>query len=83
MTKAEFKEAVALAKLGSKGYGENVDDSIFFGCGLNDFVYPIHVTIKQVAKFVNWQAMQFNGEWNAEELDNCAHIAKKKFQIIG
>lgn len=83
MTKSEFKQAVELAKLGSNGYGKNVDDSILFGCGLSDFNYPVYVTIKQVAKFINWQAMQFNGEFDAIELDNCAHIAKKKFQIIG
>ena len=83
MTKSEFKQAVELAKLGTNGYGEHVDDSIFYGCGLDDFAFPIYVTIKQVAKFINWQAMQFNGEFDAVELDNCAHIARKKFQIIG
>ena len=81
MTKNQFSQAVAIAKLGSKGYGD-ADDSILFGCGLPDFE-PVHVTLNQVARFINWQAMQFNGEWNAEELDNCAHIARRKFLIVG
>ena len=81
MTKQEFKQAVQIAALGSNGYGD-ADDSILYGCGLSDFK-PVTVTLKQVARFINWQAMQFNGEWNAIELDNCAAIAKKKFQIVG
>ncbi len=82
MTKAEFKQAVEIAKLGSKGYGD-ADDSILFGCGLSDFKYPVYVTLNQVARHINWQAMQMNGEWDAQELDNCAQIARRKFQIIG
>ncbi|MBU0959519.1 MAG: hypothetical protein KKB31_06240 [Nanoarchaeota archaeon] len=27
--------------------------------------------------FIRWQALQFNGNWNNEELENCAHNFKR------
>jgi len=80
MTKAEFSQAVKIAKDLNTDLS-NKDDSIIFGCGLPNFV-PVHVTIEQVAKFIRWQALQFNGEFDAHALNECAEIAKKKFLIV-
>jgi hypothetical protein len=35
-----------------------------------------------VAKLIRWQAMQFNGEWNAEALNEVATIGRKKFMVL-
>lgn len=81
MTKTEFKQAFELAK--SDG---DTDSNIshLFGCGLKDFV-PVACTISQVAYLLRYQALQFNGEWVMEEVDNLFYIAvtAKRFIIIG
>jgi hypothetical protein len=48
---------------------------------LPDF-QPVHTTIDAVAALIRWQALQFNGQWDATELDNMAWIAKRKFTLI-
>lgn len=76
MTKKQFGQAVRIAQ--SREDLSKVDDSTLFGCGLPDFK-PVFCTIEMVAKFVRWQCLQFNGEFNAENLNECATIARRKF----
>lgn len=82
MTTKQFAEAVKYSENTNIEELYQEDDSILNGCALNDF-RPVHTTIPAVAKFVRYHAMQFNGKWDAQELDNMARIAKKKFLIIG
>lgn len=79
MTKHEFKQAVTIAENEDL---TGVDAEILNGCALPTFE-PVYCTLKQVAKLILWQARQFNGQWDSFELDNCATIARRKFQIIG
>ena len=81
MKKSEFSAAAALAFDYSKSL-EHVDDSALFGCGLSGFK-PIFVTLEQVAKFIRWQCSFVNAKgFDAEELANCADIAREKFTLI-
>ena len=59
----------------------DVDVDIFWGCGLNDFK-PVYVTLKQVARHMRWQALQMNGEWDSNELNEVNLIGKRKFLIL-
>ncbi len=80
MTKPEFSAAWKIAQ--SNQNLDAIDDSILFGCGLPDF-QPVFTTLETVAKFLRWQCNYIFGDgFDAQELDNCAHIAKKKFKII-
>lgn len=82
MTRDQFSEAVKIAQ--SHRDLSDVDDSTLYGCGLSDF-QPVHVTIEMVAKLVRWQCCGiFNNNVivDAQELDNCAHIARRKFLIV-
>ena len=80
MTLAQFQKAFAIAKDTSIDLS-NVDDSILFGCGLPRFK-PVHTTLEAVAKLIRWQAMQFNGQWNAEALNEVAELGRKNFLIL-
>ena len=82
MTKNEFKQAVEMVESKDFDYTKH-DDSNLYGCGLNDFKFPVYTTIGAVARLVAWQARTFAGTWDSVELDNMARIAKNKFQIIG
>lgn len=79
MTKSEFAAAVTIAK--SDKDLSATDDSVLFGCGLPGF-QPVHVTLDMVAKFVRWQALQMNGAFDAAALNECAHIARRRFVVI-
>ena len=80
MTLAQFQKAFAIANDASIDLS-NVDDSILFGCGLAVFE-PVYTTLEAVAKLIRWQAMQFNGEWDAEALNEVATIGRKKFMVL-
>jgi hypothetical protein len=80
MTKDEMKQALTLAK--TRKVKEPTDISIFAGFGLRDFE-PVNVTLDSVAALISWQALQFNGEWDAEALNEIAIAGRKKFIIIG
>ena len=81
MTLTQFQCAFAIAKDIDRDLS-NVDDSILFGCGLRSFA-PVHTTLEAVAKLIRWQALQFNGEWDAEALNEVAMIGKKNFLVLG
>lgn len=80
MTLAQFQKAFAIANDASIDLSD-VDDSILFGCGLPRFK-PVHTTLEAVAKLIRWQAMQFNGQWNAEALNEVAELGRKNFLIL-
>jgi len=80
MTKTQFGEAVRIAQADRIDLS-GVDDSLLHGCGLPDFK-PVYCTVEQVAKLVRWNCMQLNGELDAEELNNVAHIARRKFLCL-
>ena len=82
MTREQISQAVKLVESKDFDYTKH-DDSNLFGCGLNDFKYPVYTTIGAVARLIAWQARTFGGTWDAVELDNMARIARKKFLIIG
>jgi hypothetical protein len=81
MTKNEFADAFKIAKDFSIDL-TNVDSSHMFGYGLPDFA-PVHVTLEQVAKEIRWHALQFNGEWNGEALNEVANLGRRNFIVLG
>ena len=88
MKKAEFALAVAMVDTAPGGAGifpapyGKVDINHMIGCGLPGFE-SVPVTLKQVAAFIAWEARQLNGEWNAEALTECWHIARYRFFLVG
>jgi hypothetical protein len=80
MTLVQFRKAFAIADDQSIDLS-NVDDSILYGCGLPEFK-PVYTTLEAVAKLIRWQALQFNGQWDAQELDEVATIGRKKFMVL-
>ena len=81
MTLTQFQSAFAIAKDFDRDLS-NVDDSILFGCGLLSFE-PVHTTLDAVAKLIRYQALQFNGEWDAEALNEVAMLGRKNFLVLG
>jgi hypothetical protein len=81
MTKTEFAQAFAIAKDSSRDLS-NVDTGHMFGYGMYDFV-PVHVTLEQVAKEIRWHALQFNGEWNGQALNEVAKCGRRNFIVLG
>lgn len=80
MTKNEFSAAVKLAK--SNADLSNIDDSHLHGCALSDF-QPVYTSLEAVAKLLQWQCRFLNGGWDERECNDLAHIAKRKFLIVG
>jgi len=81
MTLQQFQAAFAIAKDFDRDLS-NVDDSTLYGYGLDDFK-PVHTTLEAVAKIIRWQALQFNGEWNAEALNEVAELGRRNFLVLG
>ena len=79
MTKEEFKQAFARAM--SDEDLTNEDFSTLYGCALPDFPAPVHTTIGAVARLIRWDAGRVNPDM--KEVDRIAHIARRKFIIIG
>lgn len=80
MTKAEMTKAVELAK--TRKVSVPTDLTVFDGFGFRDYK-PVYVTLDAVAALVNWQALQFNGTYDPEAINEIAIVGRKKFQIIG
>ncbi len=78
MTTAEFKEAVEIA---ASSIELNHCLSIFDGFGLPGF-RPITVTLFQVARLIRWQALQINGEWDNEALNDVRNFGRCRFVIV-
>lgn len=81
MNKAEMTQALAIAKNPEIDL-TNEDISLFDGYGLSDFT-PVHVTVKQVARVIRWQAQYMDGTWDANEINSIANLGRKRFMIIG
>ena len=81
MTLQEFQSAFSIAKDFNRDLS-NVDDSILYGYGLPEFK-PVYMTLEAVAKTIRWQALQFNGQWDAQELDEVARLGRKNFLVLG
>lgn len=76
MKRAEFLQIVKKAK--NLTISETVKVSaldLFFGCALHRD--RIISTVEQFAYILRYQALQFNNEWDNEELANMAEIAKR------
>jgi hypothetical protein len=81
MTLQQFQAAFAIAKDFKRDLSD-VDNSILFGYGLPHFT-PVHTTLEAVAKTIRWQALQMNGEWDSEALNEVASLGRKNFLILG
>jgi len=81
MTLQQFQAAFAIAKDFSRDLS-SVDDSILYGYGLRDF-RPVYTTLEAVAKTIRWQALQMNGEWDAEALNEVADAGRRNFIVLG
>lgn len=81
MTLNQFQAAFAIAKDTNRDLS-NVDDSLLYGFGLPSF-RPVHTTLEAVAKIIRWQALQFNGEWDAAALNEVAECGRRMFIVLG
>lgn len=82
MTRDELKQALNLARQRGGIDFAKTNIHIFEGFELKDFA-PIHVTLTDVADLLRWQALQFNGEFDSEELQTIAAEGRRKFLIVG
>ena len=78
MNKNELNQALTLAK--STETLTNVDISIFNGFALPGFA-PVNVTIPQVASLIRWQAIQLDGEIDAQAFDEIASQGRMRFNL--
>ena len=81
MNAAEYKRAFLLAQDTSVDLSEESLD-IFDGYGLREFE-PIVATVRQVARLMRWQALQFDGAWVNEELTQIKTIFRTKVTMVG
>mgnify|MGYP006295561597 CR=1 FL=1 len=81
MTLDQFHQAFAIAKDFQRQLSD-VDNSNLFGFGLPGF-RPQYTTLEAVAKTIRWQALRFNGQWDAEALDEVVRFGRKNFLILG
>jgi hypothetical protein len=79
VTKKDVQLAMSIA-IDSNIDLSGVDDSIFNGFGLPGF-NPVSVTLRQVAKLIRWQAIMFNGEFDAYMYNEIVSIGRKKFIV--
>ena len=83
MTKAEYKRAFELASgPADKRDFTALENGSFDGFGCPDFK-PICCTVAQLASLISWQARQFNGGWDADELTEIMQHGRRAFQIVG
>lgn len=80
MTLKQFRAAFAIAKDFSVDLSD-VDNSNHFGFGLSTFK-PVYTTLNAVAKTIRWQALCFNGQWDATLLDEVSRFGRKNFLIL-
>lgn len=82
MTRDELKQALVLSRQRTGIDFAKTNIHIFEGFELRDFE-PINVTLTDVADLIRWQALQFDGEFDSEELHMIATEGKRKFLVIG
>lgn len=81
MNAVEYKRAFLLAQDADVDLSDESLD-IFDGYGLRDFD-PVVATVRQVARLMRYQALQFNGDWVNEELTQIKEIFRKKVTMVG
>lgn len=81
MKRSEFNRCVAIAQDGGLDLTA-VNDDHLYGCGLKDFE-KCQTTILPVVKLLRYQCCQFNGGWDAEEMNEMWRIARYKFELVG
>jgi hypothetical protein len=79
MNKHEAKAAFQIAC--SDADLSNVDNDVIIGYGLPNFT-PVNVTLEMVAKEMRHHAMQLNGKWDSEALQQVIDCGRKRFIII-
>jgi hypothetical protein len=79
MNKKEFKKIWEIAN--SKEDLGDTDLTRFEGCAYPEFK-KIHVTSREVAALIRYQALNLNGSFDMEEVDNCIFIAREKFTLL-
>lgn len=79
MDKNDFRRAVQLASRPDFSYLD-YDDTVLHGIGLPGF-QPVTTTIEIVAANLKYHALQFNGQWNSEALNECASYYRHKVTI--
>lgn len=76
MKRAQFLQIVKTAKiLPVSEASKSSSMDLFHGCALHK--ERIISTVEQFVYMLRYQALQFNGEWDNEELENMAEIAKR------
>lgn len=78
MRKDQFDAAVQMIR--DRKDLSNVDDTIMDGCGLPGFK-PVTITLEMAAKFIAWQCVQLNGQFDAKALDECREISRKRWLV--
>ena len=78
MTRKQFGVLIEIAQQGP--VAETAEEiwklmEPFDGCALHKNRF--YATTKQVIQFIRYQCMYLNGEWNHQELESCANIAKR------
>lgn len=79
MNKQELKKIMEIAEDYDKCKGQDI--SLFEGCAYSNFK-KVYCTKEQVASLFRYQALQFNGKWDMEALNECIEIARGKFTIL-
>lgn len=80
MTTHQFRAAFKIAKDFSHDL-TNIDNRHILGYGLRGFT-PVYVTLEMIAKEIRWHALQMNGAFNGEMLNEVATYGKKSFLVI-
>ena len=81
MNTTQMREATELARNSTNGELWDVDISILHGCALADFK-PVSTTLRVVARMIQYQCIQLNGEFDTVELNSLANIFRRKVTII-
>jgi|GEM_PF-3555206 len=77
MTKNEVSKAFRVAK--TRTYSDD-DLAAFSGCAY--WKKKHHVTLAQAAAYLRYQALQFDGEWDAEALKECFWVLSNKAILV-
>ncbi len=79
MTTQQFQAAVALAA--SDADLSHADDSVLFGFGLPNFK-PVVATLQAIARTIRWQALQLNGQFDSEALNECHQLFRHRVTVV-
>lgn len=80
MTSQQFSAAFKIASDFSRDL-LHIDNNTIHGYGLPGF-RPVHVTLEMVAKEIRWHALRFDGQWDAEALQEVASLGRRAFIVV-